>query len=60
VALVLIIVFHFQAKATVVITADALVRGGKTTQLKSTVDKALQNCPQVSVVCFAIVPFSQT
>jgi acetyl-CoA synthetase len=38
------------AQATVVITADQLVRGGRVIGLKQTVDEALRVCPTVSHV----------
>lgn len=40
----------FPGKAEILITADQAVRGGKTVDLKTTVDEALQNCPSVRQV----------
>lgn len=46
--------FFFAAQSSTVITVNQGVRGGKVTELKKTVDTAVQSCPAVKQVFVAM------
>lgn len=45
---------NFSAQSSTVITVNQGVRGGKVTELKKTVDEAVQSCPMVRQVFVAM------
>jgi acetyl-CoA synthetase len=40
----------FPAKCSVLVTTNQIIRGGKTIELKKTVDNAVQKCPSIKNV----------